>query len=141
MIPKNALNNDDEAKKEFDKIEEIEKTINREELVYKATEYTYDFRDFITIRTFSRDIYEGIITLEEADNDQSNLLNEIRNFKDKTRPQNDKKKKEKEIVLKNLYNFFEAREKVLNGFSSKAFLVLKLTNKLDLRIGEKVIKS
>ena len=34
-----------------------------------------------------------------------------------------KKKKEKEIVLKNLYNFFEAREKVLNGFSSKVFSI------------------
>ena len=107
MIPKSALNND-EAKKELDKIKEIEKTIDREKLVYRASEYTYNFRNFRTIRTFGRDIYEGKITLKEADEDQSNLLNDIRNFRDKTRPQNDKKKQEKEIVLKNLYNFFEA---------------------------------
>ena len=43
MIPENALNND-EAKKELDKTEEIEKTINREKLVYRATKYTYNFR-------------------------------------------------------------------------------------------------
>ena len=121
MIPKNALNNDDEAKKEPDKIEEIEKTINREKLVYKATEYTYDFRDFITIRTFSRDIYEGIITLEEADNDQPNLLNEIRNFKDKTRPQNDKKKKKKKLFLKTCIIFLRQEKKFLTAFLVKYF--------------------
>ena len=49
-------------KKELDKIEEIEKIINREKFVYKATEYTYDFRNFRTIRRFCKDIYEGKIT-------------------------------------------------------------------------------
>ena len=52
-----------------------------------------------------------------------NLLNEIRNFRDKTRPLNDKKKQEKGIVLKNLYNFFEAREIILDGFDSKIFSI------------------
>ena len=41
---------------------------------------------------FGRDIYEGKITLEEANEDQTNLLNDIRNFKKNIRPQNDKKK-------------------------------------------------
>ena len=58
----------------------------------KATEYTYDFRNLRTIRTFGRDIYEGRISLEKADEDQSNLMNEIRNFNTKTRLQNDDKK-------------------------------------------------
>ena len=61
MIPKSALNND-EAKKELDKIKEIEKTVDREKLVYKASEYTYSFKNFLTIRAFGRDIYEGKIT-------------------------------------------------------------------------------
>ena len=89
-----ALAND-ESKKEIDKIKEIEKTIDWEKLIYRAPEYWYDFRNFRTIRTFGKDIYEGKITLKEADEDQSNLLYEIRNFKDKTRPQNDDKKQEK----------------------------------------------
>ena len=50
-------------------------------------------------------------------------MNEIRNSRDKTRPQNDKKKQEKEIVLKNLYKFFEAREMLLDGFDSKIFFI------------------
>ena len=35
VIPKNALNND-EAKKELDKIKEIENNADREEIVYKT---------------------------------------------------------------------------------------------------------
>ena len=34
-----------------------------------------------------------------------------------------KEKQEKEIVLENLYKFYDAREKVLNGFKSKIFLI------------------
>ena len=70
----------DESKKELDKIKEIEKTINRENLVYRASEYTYDFRNFKAIRMFGRDVYEGKISLEEADEDQSDLVDEIKNF-------------------------------------------------------------
>ena len=94
IIPKSAFAND-EAKEEIEKIVKIEKTIDREKLVYNASGYIYDFRNFRTIRTFGKDIYEGKITLKEADENQSNLLYEIRNFKDKTRPQNDDKKQEK----------------------------------------------
>ena len=57
-IPKNAFNNA-EAKKELDRIKEIEDTIDREKLVYKASGNRYDFRKFRTIRHFGKDIYEG----------------------------------------------------------------------------------
>ena len=84
--------NNDEAKKDLDRIKEIEKTVDREKLVFRASEYTYNFRNVQTIRTFGRDIYEAEITLKEAHEYQSNLLNESRNFDYKTRLQNDKKK-------------------------------------------------
>ena len=45
VIPKNALNND-KAKKELDKIIEIEKNIDREKLIYETNEYTYSFKYF-----------------------------------------------------------------------------------------------
>ena len=44
VIPENILN--DEAKIEIDKIKEIEKTVDREKLVYRASEYTYNFKIF-----------------------------------------------------------------------------------------------
>ena len=56
VIPNDALNND-EAKKELDKIKEIEKNVDREKLIYETDEYTYSFKNFQTIKTFGRDIY------------------------------------------------------------------------------------
>ena len=75
------------------------------------------------MRTFGRDIYEGKITLEEANENQGSLSNSIRNFGYKTRLQNNKKKQEKEFVFKNLYKFFEGREILPDGFDSKIFLI------------------
>ena len=66
VIPNDALNND-EAKKELDKIKEIEKNVDREKLIYETNEYTYSFKNFQTIKTFGRDIYEGKTTIKEAD--------------------------------------------------------------------------
>ena len=120
VIPKNALNND-EAKKELDKIKEIEKNVDREKLVYKTNEYTYSFKNIQTIKTFGRDIYEGKIMIEEADKYQTDLLVEIMNFRKNTKPRSQEKKQEKETVLENLYKFWEGREKIIDAFESKIF--------------------
>ena len=110
MIPKNALNND-EAKKELDKIKDIEKNVDREKFIYEKNEYIYSFKNFQTIKTASRDIYEGNITIEEANEYQTSLLAESMSFKKNTKPRSQEKKQEKEILLENLYNFYEGREK------------------------------
>ena len=49
IIPENILN--DEAKKEIDKISEIEKTVDTEKLVYRASEYT-QFSKFSNNKSF-----------------------------------------------------------------------------------------
>ena len=41
--------------------------MDREKLVYYIDNHVYDFRTFKTIRTFGRDIYEGKITIDNAD--------------------------------------------------------------------------
>ena len=87
------------------KFKKQKKNVDREKLIYRASEYTYDFRNFKTIRTFGRNIYEGKISLEKADEDQLNLMNEIRIFNAKT------------CII-----FFDTREKILSGFESKIFL-------------------
>ena len=121
IIPKNAFASD-EAREEINKILKIERNVDREHLIYDAGKYTYDFRILNPIRTFGEDIYNGKITLEEADKDQSNLADEINDFIKTTKPRNNEKKQEKKIVTKNLRNFLNAREMVLNGFKSKIFL-------------------
>ena len=118
VIPKNALNND-EAKKELDKIKEIEKNVDREKLIYETSEYIYSFKNFQTIKTFVRDIYEGKITIEGADEYQTNLSVEIMNFRKNTKPRSQEKKQEKEIVLKNLYNFLRVEKNLLALLKAK----------------------
>ena len=81
---------------------------NREKLVYKTNEYTYSFKNYMYI-------YEGKITIEEADKYQTNLLAEIMNFRKNTKPRSQEKKQEKEIVLENLHNLFE------DAFENKTF--------------------
>ena len=68
---------------------QIEKnySINKKEI--------YNFKNFQTIRKFGEDIYNGEINLEEADKDQSNLLEKIDDFIKKTRPRSDNKRQEK----------------------------------------------
>ena len=121
VIPKNALNKD-VAKKELDKIKEIEKNVDREKLIYKTNEDTYSFKNFQAIKTFGRDIYDGKITIEEASEYQTDLLAEIINFRKNTKPKSQEKKQEKGIVLENLHKFWEGREKILDAFESKIFL-------------------
>ena len=121
LIPKSVFAND-EAKEEFNKIKEIEKNVDRERLFYKSNKNKYDFKIFRTIRAFGKDIYNGEITLEEADKDQSHLVKKISDFNMKTKPKNDVKKQEKENVEKNLHSFYEGREMVLNAFKNKIFL-------------------
>ena len=103
-IPKNALIND-EAKKELDKIKEIEKNVDRENLIYETNEYKYSFKKFQRVKTFGRDIYESKITIKEANEYQTDLLADIMNFKKNTKQRSPEKKQKKEIVLQNLYNF------------------------------------
>ena len=80
VIPNDALKND-ETKKDLDKIKQIEKNVDREKLIYETNEYTYSFKNVQTIKNFGRDIYEGKITIKEADKYQKDLLVEIMSFK------------------------------------------------------------
>ena len=93
-----------------------------EKLFYKSDKNKYNFKNFQTIRTFGKDIYEGKITFEKADEYQSNLVEKINDFIKRMKPKNKEKRREKENVEKNLYYFYTGREMVLNGFKSKIFL-------------------
>ena len=77
VIPNDALNIN-EDKKELDKIKEIEKNVDRQKLIYETNEYTYSFKNLEKIKTFGLDIYEGKITIEEANEHQTDLLAEIK---------------------------------------------------------------
>ena len=57
MIPENKLN--EEAKNELKTIKDTEKTVYKENLVYRTNEHTHSFKNFGTINAFVREIYDG----------------------------------------------------------------------------------
>ena len=87
----------DEANEELNKIKEIEKNVNREKLFYKSNKNTYNFKEFQTIRTFGEDFYNGEISLDEADEYQSDLADKINDFIKKTKPKMKRKNKKKKL--------------------------------------------
>ena len=85
-----------EIKNELNEIKEYEKKVNRKNMIYYSSKEPFDFRMFKTIRSFSDDIYSSKITINKADQEQSDLLEYILNFNNKTSPKNkDDKKKQK----------------------------------------------
>ena len=132
MIPKKTFR--EEAKTQLDKITEIEKMIDTENLVYwtkekttdrenlvcQINEYRYTFKDFRTTNTFDRDNYSSTITLKEADEYQSSLLVEIMNFKKKPCIIQTKNK-EKKISLKMYMHFLMVEKEFLMLLKAKYF--------------------
>ena len=63
--------------------------------------YTYGFQQFETIRSFSDNIYTGKITINEAERDQRNLLENMLelNYKSKSRSEEGRKEKEMKVHM------------------------------------------
>ena len=78
---------------EIKRIEEIEKNVDRDKMVYKSTGKIYDFRGFKTIRTYGNDIRNNVTSLAAANLEQANLLAHVQNFVKKTKPQDPEQKK------------------------------------------------
>ena len=64
-----------EIKGALDGIKKIEDAIVRNHLKYKTSKKLCDFQKFLKIRSFSYSIVTGEITIDEADEKRSNLLN------------------------------------------------------------------
>ena len=122
FIPTETLN--PEIINEIKKIEEIEKKVDRNKMVYKGTNKTYDFRNFKTIRTFGNEIRNNVISLDTANMEQANLLSYINDFI-KTKPRDPEKRKLRADVLNSVTRLVQGREAVLTAFKSGIFQVSK----------------
>ena len=71
---------------------------------------------FEQFNIFVRDVYNGTVTLKEADEDKSSLLVEIMNFKKKIKPPNPEKKQKKPQIFSKTYMHFLMVEKELLMF-------------------------
>ena len=109
---------------EIKKIEEIEKKVDRNKIVYKGTNKTYDFRNFKTMRTFGNEIRNNVISLDTANIEQANLLSYINDFM-KTKPRDLEKRKLRADLLNSVTGLVNGREMVLTAFKSGIFQVSK----------------
>ena len=123
FIPTENLN--PEIINEIKRIEEIEKKIDRNKMVYKGTNKTYDFRNFKTIRAFGNEIRKNVISLDTANIEQANLLRYIPDFTKKTKPRDPEQKKLRSDVLNSVIGLVNGREMVLTAFKSRIFQVSK----------------
>ena len=60
-------------KNEIDEIKKWEEKTKWYNLKHKTKNYTYDFQQYDTIRSFGESIYTGKINIDEAEMDQCNL--------------------------------------------------------------------
>ena len=82
-------------------------------MVYYSSKEPFDFRIFKTIRSFGDDIYNSEITINEADQEQSGLVEYILNFNNKARPKN---KDDKKNILNSAENLYYGRELLIGAF-------------------------
>ena len=99
-------------------------------MIYYSSKEPFDFNAFKTIRSFDENIYSGKITINEADQEQVDLLEYISN---KARPKNKDDKKNKRNVFNTAKNLYEGRELVINAFKSRLFQ-LKSTTGTGLKV-------
>ena len=74
----------------------MEEKIKRKDLIYRANKQKYGFQQYETIRSFGESIYACKITTDEAEKDQSNLLKNIIELNEKSRPRTKEGKDRKE---------------------------------------------
>ena len=108
---------------EIKRIEEIEKKVDRNKMVYKGTNKTYDFRNFKTIRAFGNEIRNNVISLDTANIEQATLLSYIYDFTKKTKPRDPEQKKLRSDVLNSVTGLANGREMLLTPFKSGIFQV------------------
>ena len=123
FIPTENLN--PEIINEIKRIEEIEKKLDRNKMVYKGTNKTYDFRNFRTIRTFANEIRNNVISLDTANIEQANLLSYVYDFTKKKKPRSLAQKQLRAEVVDSINALVQGREMVINAFKSGIFQVSK----------------
>ena len=110
---------------EIKRIDEIERKVDRNKMVYKGTNKTYDFRNFKITGAFGNEIRNNIISLDTANIEQANLLSYIYYFTKKTKPRNHEPRKLKSDVLNSATELVNGREMVLTAFKGGIFQVSK----------------
>ena len=88
---------------------------------YEPSKQVYDFKVFRAIRSFSGSIYKHKIGIQEAHQEQADLLEYILSFNNKTKWRSNEEKSLKKYFFDSARNLYEGREVVFNAFKSLLF--------------------
>ena len=103
------------------RIKEWGEKIKRRDLIQKTNKYKHGCQQYETIRSFGECIYAGKIAIDEAEEDQTNLLKSIVEFSEKFRPRTKQGKDKKEILIK--VHILFMKDENLNAFKSGIFSI------------------
>ena len=94
-------------KNEIDEVRIWEEKTKRKDFKYKANKYLYSFQQFETIRSFSDSIYTGKTNKNEGEMDQGNLLENIGNFANKSKPKTKEGKDKKQNTFDTVNSLYK----------------------------------
>ena len=77
-----------EIENEINKITGYEQNVNTNNMIYYWNNEPFDFKTFKTIRPLEENIYSGKITINEANEEQADLIEYILNLNNKATPKN-----------------------------------------------------
>ena len=88
-----------EIKYEIYEIKNWENKIKQKDLRYETNRYRYDIQQSETVRSFGDSVYNGKIIIDEAEMEQTNLVENIVDFSNKSRPRWKKDRIKTKILL------------------------------------------
>ena len=95
-------------------------------MIYYSSKEPFDFKIFITIRSLGENIYSGKITINEADQEQADLVEYMLNFNNNPRP--------KISMIKKMFLIMQKIFMMAGNLLSKLLRPLKLTTGTGLKI-------
>ena len=112
-----------EANDLMDEIEEVNSDIDIHKLLFiGSNKEKFNFNTFMMPLNFLSDIYNGNISLKEAEFKQRDLEIEIRNLQFGYESKDKKEKEEKSQVLMQANDLLEYRDKIIDAFKDGIFL-------------------
>ena len=106
---------------EIDEIKNLEEKIKRKDLKYKTSQYVYGFQQIETMRPFGDSIYTGKINIDKAVMDQTNVLENMVKFDNKSRLKKKEGKDKKWINFDSGSTLYHGWELTINAFRSRTF--------------------
>ena len=112
-----------EIKNEIDETKKLKEKTKQKDLKYEIRTYSYHFQKYEKITSFDESVYTRKASIVKTEENQSNLLENLEEFNNKSRPKNKEGKDEKIDTYENANVLYECRELTLHDFKCGIFSI------------------